>query len=136
MLCHALLLVLGLGGDPLPTQAATPGLPSVQERFAEFRARVEENAQALTAQPRFKQLSPRQRNAAIEFLIGNMLFVAAHEMGHAVVSEFDLPIVGREEDAADSLAIIGGLRALANDFSHRALEQAAWGLFWAARRDQ
>jgi Putative metallopeptidase len=136
LLRHALLLVLGLGGDPLFAQTAAPGLSTVQARFAELQARIEEKAQALSAHPGFRQLSPRQRSAAIEFLTGNMLFVAAHEMGHAVISEFELPIVAREEDAADSLAIIGGLRAVANDFSHRVLEAAAWGLFWAARRDQ
>lgn len=39
------------------------------------------------------------------FVDGNLLFVAFHEMGHALVSEFDLPIAGREEDAVDRLAI-------------------------------
>jgi hypothetical protein len=65
-----------------------------------------------------------------------MLFVAAHEMGHAVISELDLPVLGREEDAADAFATIGALKVVANDFSHRVLEEAAKGWFWAARREQ
>jgi hypothetical protein len=39
------------------------------------------------------------------FVDGNLYFVAFHEMGHALVSEFGIPIAGREEDAVDRLAI-------------------------------
>jgi hypothetical protein len=39
------------------------------------------------------------------FVEGNIYFIAFHEFGHALVSEFDLPIAGREEDAVDRLAI-------------------------------
>jgi hypothetical protein len=39
------------------------------------------------------------------FVDGNLYFVAYHEMGHALVSEFGIPIAGREEDAVDRLAI-------------------------------
>jgi hypothetical protein len=65
-----------------------------------------------------------------------MLFVTAHEIGHAVISELKLPVLGREEDAADTFAINAALRAVANDFSYRALEEAAKGWFWTARRDK
>jgi hypothetical protein len=37
-------------------------------------------------------------------LVGQILFLVAHEMGHAVFELFDLPVFGREEDAADQLA--------------------------------
>lgn len=40
-----------------------------------------------------------------KFVIGNLLFLAYHELGHAIISEFDLPVIGREEDAVDRLAI-------------------------------
>lgn len=39
------------------------------------------------------------------FIEGNLYFLAYHELGHAFVSEFELPIAGREEDAVDRLAI-------------------------------
>lgn len=39
------------------------------------------------------------------FVEGNLFFLAYHELGHALVSEFDLPIAGREEDAVDRIAI-------------------------------
>ena len=41
---------------------------------------------------------------ATDFVTGNLFFLALHELGHAMVSEFELPIAGREEDAVDRLA--------------------------------
>jgi len=34
------------------------------------------------------------------------LFVAMHELGHALIDVLDLPVVGREEDAADQFAAL------------------------------
>ena len=127
----ALLLVLGFSVAPVFAQT-----PTVQVRFADLKALVDQKAPALASEARFKGLSPHERNAGIEFLIGNMLFVAAHEMGHAVISELDLPVLGREEDAADAFATIGALKVVANDFSHSVLQEAAKGWFWSARRDR
>jgi Putative metallopeptidase len=39
------------------------------------------------------------------FIDGNLHFLAYHELGHALISEFSLPVLGREEDAVDRLAI-------------------------------
>ena len=39
-----------------------------------------------------------------EFVLGNLVFTLFHEVGHALVSEFELPVLGREEDAVDRLA--------------------------------
>ena len=39
-------------------------------------------------------------------LMGEAHFVLYHEVGHAMVDLFDIPIVGREEDAVDGLATI------------------------------
>jgi putative metallopeptidase DUF4344 len=132
----ALLLAFGLGTGPLFAQGAKPDTEAVRARFAEFQTRVGEKAVALASEPGFKQLSPRERSAGIEFLVGNMLFVVAHEMGHAVISELKLPVLGREEDAADTFAIIAALTGVANDFSYRVLEEATKGWFWTARRDK
>ena len=38
------------------------------------------------------------------FIEGNLFFVMYHELGHALVSEFNLAVVGREEDAVDGLS--------------------------------
>ncbi len=42
--------------------------------------------------------------AATEFLIGNTVFVLAHEFGHAIIRDFNVPILGLEENSADTLA--------------------------------
>ena len=40
------------------------------------------------------------------FVIGNTLFTVYHELGHALVDLFDLPVIGREEDAVDGFAAV------------------------------
>ncbi len=55
---------------------------------------------------------------AQEFIAGNILLTLYHETGHALVSIYDLPVLGSEEDAVDIFSIIalteelnqGGLR--------------------------
>ena len=42
--------------------------------------------------------------AAAEFLVGNTVFVLAHEFGHAIIRDFKVPILGLEENSADTLA--------------------------------
>jgi Putative metallopeptidase len=132
----ALLLAFGFSTGPILAQTAKPDTRAIQGRFAEFQAGVDEKAIALASHPSLKRLSRRARSAGIEFLVGNMLFVVAHEMGHAVISELKLPVLGREEDAADTFAIIAALTGVANDFSYRVLEETTKGWFWTARRDK
>src|SRR3954469_9011923 len=62
-----------------------------------------------------------------------MLFVGIHELGHELVSELDLMVLGREEDVADAYATIGVLKCGA-DFSRRVLVEAAKGWFMSAQR--
>lgn len=45
--------------------------------------------------------SPQEINAAIS---GGLSFIFIHELGHALISVLDLPVLGREEDAADQIA--------------------------------
>jgi hypothetical protein len=51
-------------------------------------------------------LAPQNRQDVADFVVGNMPFVLMHEMAHVHVTEMGLPVLGREEDAADSFAII------------------------------
>ena len=37
-------------------------------------------------------------------VVSAVQFVLAHEIGHAIIHEFRLPVLGKEEDAADSFA--------------------------------
>lgn len=40
------------------------------------------------------------------FIEANMLATFYHELGHALIDTLDLPVLGREEDAADALAVL------------------------------
>jgi hypothetical protein len=103
-------------------------------------------ASSALAASRHQNLAPRQDEARIEmtlakqrdradFIIGNMLFVGFHEMGHALTDQFHLPTLGRAEDAADSFATIALLDS-GSEFSINVLVQAARGLFLSDRRDR
>ena len=46
----------------------------------------------------------------IEFVIGNATFVALHEFAHALIEDFDVPVLGNGEDAADTLAAVSLIR--------------------------
>jgi hypothetical protein len=100
-----------------------------------FQARIDAAAVALGDNPRFKNLSLKYRQSLAEFVTGNMLFVVLHEMAHAAISEMGLPVLGREEDAADSYAATRLIR-IGSGVSNRVLTEAAKGWFMADRRDQ
>ena len=126
-LCCALLVFVGFGAGPLLAQPVPPASNS-------FQAGLEVAARSLANEPRLKGYSPQQRQARIEFVFGNTLFVTTHELGHALISEMDLPVLGREEDAADDFAILLALR-IGDSLSHRVLVEAAKGWFLSAKRD-
>lgn len=43
----------------------------------------------------------------LRFVTANAEFTLLHEMGHLLISELQLPVLGREEDAADQLGFMG-----------------------------
>lgn len=48
---------------------------------------------------------PLTQNVA-RFVLANAEFSVMHEMGHVLIAEYDLPVLGREEDAADQIGFI------------------------------
>jgi len=44
--------------------------------------------------------------SSILYFLGNVTNTMFHEFGHALISEFEIPVLGREEDAVDSFANI------------------------------
>ena len=46
----------------------------------------------------------------IEFVVGNIVFVMLHELSHLVIEDFDVPVLGNGEDAADTLAAVTLIR--------------------------
>src|SRR6516162_10866569 len=123
----AVVGVLLLGCGAASAQPPPSGPP--------FQARVEELARALQNDPRLKNLSEQQRIDRVEFVVGNTLFVLLHEMGHVLFTEMKLPVLGREEDAADTFAALTMLK-IGTSFSEHELAQAAKGWFLNDLRDQ
>jgi hypothetical protein len=125
---HAILGMLLVGCSPTFGQSAASGSPSFQER-------IKEVARALQNQPRLKDLSEQERIDRVEFVAGNTLFILLHELGHVHFSEMHLPVLGREEDEADTFAAITLLK-VGTSFSQRVLTDASQGWFLNERRDQ
>ena len=105
----ALALSLALLAGHAPGQEAPP-----PDRFA--RLRLPED--------------PRER-----FALVNVMHVLSHELGHALIHEFDIPMLGREEDAADNFAT---LLFLAEDsaIGRNALAAVAMGWLDMHREDE
>ncbi|MFC3228743.1 DUF4344 domain-containing metallopeptidase [Marinibaculum pumilum] len=50
------------------------------------------------------ELTEEEAEDLVLFVNGNTLFTLYHELGHALVHRLEIPVLGREEDAVDSLA--------------------------------
>src|SRR5262249_29420176 len=118
---------------PDPGRAAQ--IAKFEKGSEQFQANVGKAADALDKDPRLKDLTPDQRKDLVEFVTGNMLFALLHELGHAHIQEMGLPVLGREEDAADSYAVVAMLK-VGTDVSHRVLVQTSRGWFLSAARSQ
>ncbi len=94
-------------------------------------APVSARGQSLEAD--FGGLDEDQTDQAIEFVIGNAMFVLFHEAGHMLVSEFGLPVLGREEDAVDALSTLVMLEA-EEEALEKALVDASDGWFLSAQQ--
>ena len=102
---------------------------------AQIAAGIDEAVKALDTVPRLKELSSEAKRQLVEFVTGNTLFVVAHELGHGLINEMHMPVLGREEDAADSFAIVTAL-SMGPWFSDRVLMEVTKGWFLSAKRDK
>lgn len=127
-LSPALLLLLLCSG-PLHAQSArTPPQAAPMS--------MDKGAQVMTADPAMKKMTQGQRVSVVEFVVGNMVYVLQHEMGHAQIAERNLPVLGgKDEDAADVFATLSMLQ-MGDVMSTRVLEDAAMGWFLTAKRDE
>lgn len=105
------------------------------ETEARIRAGLDEAIRAFDKSPRLNKMSPQAKEQLVEFVIGNTLFVMAHEMGHGLINEMNMPVLGREEDAADSFAVVTALK-MGSEFSERVLIEAAKGWVLSSKRDK
>ena len=127
-----LLLPLLLCSPIFAGPVSAQGTPSGAGRF---QAGIDAAAAAIGSNPRFQGRSLQSRKQVVEFVVGNMLFVLLHELGHTAIGEMDLPVLGKEEDAADSFAATRLIR-IGSDLTTRVLTEAAKGWFMDDRRDR
>jgi hypothetical protein len=125
---HILVAVLVFGWEPVLAQPA----PSEPGSFA---ASLDEVSSALASNPQLKNVSDQKRRQLTDFVVGNVLFAFVHEMGHAVIYEMGLPVLGREEDAADAYAILTALK-VGTKMSHGVLVEASKAWFLMNKSDQ
>jgi hypothetical protein len=120
--------VLFLGIASVNAQQAEPSQSTLGQR-------IEAAAKAALNSPRLKGLTEQQRIDRVEFVAGNTLVLLSHELGHVMIAEMHLPVLGREEDAADTYAALR-LLTFGTSFSQHELAQAAQGWFLNDRRDR
>jgi hypothetical protein len=74
-------------------------------------------------------IMPKETEAAMitaqDAVIGQLFFALVHEFGHATFDMFDVPVFGREEDAADQFATYIMLQ-FGDDRAHRLITGAAF----------
>ena len=75
-----------------------------------------------------QDLTEEETDAVIAFMVGNSIHTLFHEAGHMLVSEFGLPVLGKEEDAVDNLATIMLLEPQSEDFDQALIDTA--DSFW------
>jgi len=79
------------------------------------------------------ELTKAQEAEAIRFAINNDIFTLQHEIGHLLVGEFELPVLGREEDAADSFASVSLIERQTDEADQVLIDSAdGWDLSDAA----
>lgn len=79
------------------------------------------------------ELNDEQAAEALDFAMHDATFTLYHEIGHLLVGEFGLPVLGKEEDAADALAVILLLNDETDaDEAFDALVDAADGWYFSA----
>lgn len=132
LLWCAVLPLLLCASQPILAQPTEPATP---EQVKQFQARIDEAVRAIEGDPRLKGLSHQKLQSVAEFVVGNLLYVSLHEIGHAVIDDMYLYVLGREEDAADAYATVTMLK-LGGSFSQNVLVAATKGWEYAARRDE
>jgi hypothetical protein len=124
---------------PMVVVALIVNAPTASAQLTEQQARIaagiDEAVKAVDGVPKLKKMSPQAKKQLVEFVVGNTLFVMAHEMGHALISEMNMPVLGREEDAADSFAVVTALK-IGSGGSERVLIEATKGWVLASKRDK
>lgn len=72
------------------------------------------------------ELTDDQLAEVMDFTMHDMTFTLFHESGHLLIHELDLPVLGKEEDAADSAGVLLMFKTIKDaDEAYNALNDAA-----------
>ena len=86
----------------------------------------------LAQQSSAQDVSEQDIADGMDFAMHDATFTMYHEIGHMLVGELGLPVLGKEEDAADALAAIMLLNDDTDDDSYNALVDSADGWYFNA----
>jgi Putative metallopeptidase len=73
-----------------------------------------------------KEVTTPMGLTAADGICGQLFFAVAHELGHAMIDIFDVPVFGRQEDAADQFATFIMLQ-FGGDLARRLIAGTAYG---------
>ena len=124
---------VGFGTASATAQGSPPAATPLGAAASAIEAKLNAAVKEFSHDPRFKGLSQQQIRDRVEFVTGNVIFATVHEVGHMVVTELGLPVLGREEDAADSYAVVTMLK-VGDTLSDNILIQSARGWFMSDAR--
>jgi hypothetical protein len=114
---------------PLPVTIQTVGCDGVPNAYYERTGQVPTIKICYEYLVDIWNVMPKDSAAAMvtasDAVIGQLFFALAHEFGHATFDLFDIPVFGREEDAADQFATYYMLQ-FGEDRAHRLVTGAAF----------
>jgi hypothetical protein len=102
--------------------AGVRGAAVVLALLAAFGARAQDEETALL---RYEDFSAEDQARIDEFVINNTIGTLYHELGHAFVDLYQLPVLGREEDAADSLSVLMMLEKQPDELLDQMMQDSA-----------
>ena len=70
------------------------------------------------------------------FVENNVIHTMFHEIGHAIIDQFELPVIGQEEDAVDAFATIEVVNIYFEDAQPILMDVAASWLYMDAQTDR
>lgn len=81
------------------------------------------------------KITPEQQAEAMDVAMHDAVFTLYHEAGHLLIDELKLPVLGKEEDAADALAVIQILQSTSDtDSLTRTLNDVADDWYYSSLR--
>lgn len=94
------------------------------------------NARAAWPEPEGRNADEARIDDDVLYVLGNIANTMFHEFGHGFVSEFELPIVGKEEDAVDALANVIMVSESDSPYLDRMIETVADDWFAQGQFDE